>query len=62
MHGPGSERRAALTLRQIEARTAEVRRAAAPVGSIATVSAAIVSIDRWRRARRRVCRRRLAVP
>eukprot|EP00964_Phaeocystis_antarctica_P128331 scaffold92107_cov59-Phaeocystis_antarctica.AAC.3 len=36
MHGPGSERRAALTLRQIEARTAEVRRAAAPVGSIAT--------------------------
>ena len=46
MHGPGSERRAALTLRQIEVRTAEVRRAAAPVGSIATVSAAIVSIDR----------------
>ena len=30
MHGPGSERRAALTLRQMEARTAEVRRAAAP--------------------------------
>ena len=46
MHGPGSERRAALTLRQIEARTAEVRRPAAPVGSIATVSAAIVSIAR----------------
>ena len=30
MHGPGSERRAALTLRQMEARTAEVRTAAAP--------------------------------